>query len=62
MTDATARTEATARTNVKIQRALLSVFDKAGLVDLGQALVGHGVELVSTGGSAAALPPVAFPR
>jgi phosphoribosylaminoimidazolecarboxamide formyltransferase/IMP cyclohydrolase len=42
-------------TNVKIQRALLSVFDKAGLVDLGQALVAHGVELVSTGGSAAAL-------
>jgi len=42
-------------TEVKIRRALLSVYDKAGLVDLGQALAGYGVELVSTGGSAAAL-------
>ena len=36
-------------------RALLSVSDKTGLVDLGSALVRHGVELVSTGGTAAAL-------
>ncbi len=40
---------------VKIARALLSVSDKAGLVELGQALVAHGVELVSTGGTAKAL-------
>ncbi len=41
--------------NVKIRRALLSVSDKAGLVELGQALAGRGVELVSTGGTAKAL-------
>ncbi|MFW2831230.1 bifunctional phosphoribosylaminoimidazolecarboxamide formyltransferase/IMP cyclohydrolase [Sphingomonas sp. ID0503] len=42
-------------TNVKITRALLSVSDKAGLADLGQALGRHGVDLVSTGGTAKAL-------
>jgi phosphoribosylaminoimidazolecarboxamide formyltransferase/IMP cyclohydrolase len=41
--------------DVKIARALLSVSDKAGLVALGQALARHGVELVSTGGTANAL-------
>ena len=41
--------------NVKIGRALLSVSDKGGLVELGQALARHGVELVSTGGTAKAL-------
>jgi phosphoribosylaminoimidazolecarboxamide formyltransferase/IMP cyclohydrolase len=42
--------------NVKrIRRALLSVTDKTGLVELAQALFGFGVELVSTGGTAAAL-------
>ena len=39
----------------RIRRALLSVSDKRGLVELGQALAGHGVELLSTGGSARAL-------
>ncbi|MEX2183035.1 MAG: bifunctional phosphoribosylaminoimidazolecarboxamide formyltransferase/IMP cyclohydrolase [Chloroflexota bacterium] len=34
------------------RRALLSVSDKAGLVDLGRGLVGLGWELVSTGGTA----------
>ncbi len=38
-----------------IRRALLSVSDKTGLADLAAALVGHGVELVSTGGTAGAL-------
>jgi phosphoribosylaminoimidazolecarboxamide formyltransferase/IMP cyclohydrolase len=42
-------------TDVTIKRALLSVSDKSGLVELGQALVRHGVELVSTGGTARAL-------
>lgn len=42
-------------TDVKVTRALLSVSDKTGLADLGKALAGHGVELVSTGGTAAAL-------
>jgi phosphoribosylaminoimidazolecarboxamide formyltransferase/IMP cyclohydrolase len=40
---------------VTIRRALLSVSDKAGLVELGQALAARGVELVSTGGTAKAL-------
>ncbi|MGZ8997484.1 MAG: bifunctional phosphoribosylaminoimidazolecarboxamide formyltransferase/IMP cyclohydrolase [Allosphingosinicella sp.] len=40
---------------VKISRALLSVSDKTGLVELGQALARHNVELVSTGGTARAL-------
>jgi phosphoribosylaminoimidazolecarboxamide formyltransferase/IMP cyclohydrolase len=42
-------------TDVKIARALLSVSDKTGLAALGQALARHGVELVSTGGTAKAL-------
>src|SRR4051812_24595464 len=41
--------------SIKISRALLSVSDKTGIVDLGRALARHGVELVSTGGTAAAL-------
>jgi len=32
-------------------RALISVSDKAGVVDLARALSGHGIELVSTGGT-----------
>jgi phosphoribosylaminoimidazolecarboxamide formyltransferase/IMP cyclohydrolase len=38
-----------------IRRALLSVYDKTGLVDLARALAVRGVELVSTGGTARAL-------
>ncbi|WP_104019863.1 bifunctional phosphoribosylaminoimidazolecarboxamide formyltransferase/IMP cyclohydrolase [Roseovarius nitratireducens] len=38
-----------------VTRALLSVSDKTGLVDLGRALAERGVELVSTGGTARAL-------
>ena len=40
---------------VKITRALLSVSDKTGLIDLARALAAHGVELLSTGGTAKAL-------
>jgi phosphoribosylaminoimidazolecarboxamide formyltransferase/IMP cyclohydrolase len=40
---------------VKITRALLSVSDKTGIVELGHALAAQGVELVSTGGTATAL-------
>jgi phosphoribosylaminoimidazolecarboxamide formyltransferase / IMP cyclohydrolase len=36
----------------KIARALLSVSDKTGLVDFARGLSAHGVELVSTGGTA----------
>ncbi len=40
---------------IAIRRALLSVSDKEGVVELAQALSGAGVELVSTGGTAKAL-------
>src|SRR5918994_4118121 len=39
----------------RIERALISVSDKEGLVELGKALAAHGVEILSTGGSARAL-------
>jgi phosphoribosylaminoimidazolecarboxamide formyltransferase/IMP cyclohydrolase len=39
----------------KIQRALLSVSDKTGLVPFAQVLTAAGVELISTGGTAKAL-------
>jgi phosphoribosylaminoimidazolecarboxamide formyltransferase/IMP cyclohydrolase len=38
-----------------VRRALLSVTDKTGLVTFAQKLAAHGVELVSTGGTAKAL-------
>ena len=41
--------------DVTIRRALLSVSDKDGLLDLGARLAKGGVELVSTGGTARAL-------
>lgn len=39
----------------RITRALLSVSDKTGLIDFAKALAAHGVELVSTGGTAKAI-------
>ena len=39
----------------RITRALLSVSDKTGLVEFARALESHGIELVSTGGTAKAL-------
>jgi phosphoribosylaminoimidazolecarboxamide formyltransferase/IMP cyclohydrolase len=42
-------------TPVPVRRALLSVHDKAGLVDFARALARRGVELLSTGGTARAL-------
>ena len=39
-------------TQTKIQRAILSVTDKAGLVDFARKLAGMRVELISTGGTA----------
>lgn len=44
-----------------IRRALLSVSDKSGLIALGQALVTHGAQLLSTGGSARALREAGLP-
>ncbi|HEU4991489.1 MAG TPA: bifunctional phosphoribosylaminoimidazolecarboxamide formyltransferase/IMP cyclohydrolase, partial [Luteimonas sp.] len=40
---------------VRVRRALLSVSDKTGLLDLARALERHGVALLSTGGTARAL-------
>ena len=39
----------------RITRAVLSVSDKTGLIEFARGLVSHGVELVSTGGTAKAL-------
>lgn len=41
--------------NVKIKRALISVSDKAGIVELAQYLQLNGVEILSTGGTARSL-------
>ncbi|MBI3750927.1 MAG: bifunctional phosphoribosylaminoimidazolecarboxamide formyltransferase/IMP cyclohydrolase [Chloroflexi bacterium] len=43
------------------RRALLSVSDKTGLVDFARGLVGHGFELVSTGGTARTLRDAGLP-
>ncbi len=53
MTDAV--TDAAPDSLRKISRALISVSDKTGLIDLARALAGHGVEIVSTGGTRKAL-------
>jgi phosphoribosylaminoimidazolecarboxamide formyltransferase/IMP cyclohydrolase len=44
-----------------IERALISVSDKRDLVSLAQVLVRHGVEILSTGGSAKALRNAGIP-
>ena len=46
---------------VPIGRALLSVSDKSGLLDLGRALHSYGVELISTGGTAKMLRTAGLP-
>ena len=38
-----------------IKRALISVSDKSGLIDLAKFLIEHGIEILSTGGSAKVL-------
>ena len=45
---------------VQIKRALLSVFDKSGLLELARVLADHGVELISTGGTSKALKEAGF--
>ena len=47
--------------NLPIRRALLSVSDKTGLVELAQKLHEFGVELLSTGGTAKALRSAGLP-
>ncbi|MGQ0663069.1 MAG: bifunctional phosphoribosylaminoimidazolecarboxamide formyltransferase/IMP cyclohydrolase [Pseudomonadota bacterium] len=48
-------------TDIRICRALLSVSNKTGLVDLARCLVRHGAEILSTGGSARALAQAGVP-
>ena len=48
-------------TAIAIKRALLSVYDKAGLVELAAALHGAGAELVSTGSTAATIERAGIP-
>src|SRR5471032_2786866 len=42
-------------TDHHVTRALLSVSDKSGLIEFARALAGHGIDLVSTGGTAKAI-------
>jgi phosphoribosylaminoimidazolecarboxamide formyltransferase/IMP cyclohydrolase len=46
---------------VPVRRALLSVSDKAGLVEFGRFLAGQGAEILSTGGTARALREAGVP-
>ena len=46
---------------IKINRALISVFDKTGVIELAQSLHNHGVEILSTGGTAKALRDADIP-
>ncbi|PWU57283.1 bifunctional phosphoribosylaminoimidazolecarboxamide formyltransferase/inosine monophosphate cyclohydrolase [Micromonospora globispora] len=44
-----------------IRRALVSVYDKSGLVELAQALDGAGVEIISTGSTASTISAAGVP-
>ena len=46
---------------IKIRRALISVSEKSGLIDLGRLLHGFGAELLSTGGTARFLREAGIP-
>lgn len=46
---------------MKIQRALISVSDKTGVVDFGRELAALGVEILSTGGTAKSLQEAGVP-
>jgi phosphoribosylaminoimidazolecarboxamide formyltransferase / IMP cyclohydrolase len=48
-------------TDLKIKRALLSVSDKTGITELAQTLHQAGVEIISTGGTAAAIAGADIP-
>lgn len=46
---------------VDIKRALISVSDKTGIVEFAQALIHHGIEILSTGGTAQLLSASGIP-
>jgi len=48
-------------TRKPIRRALISVYDKSGLVELGQELAASGVEILSTGSTASVLKAAGVP-
>jgi len=47
---------------MKIQRALISVSDKTGIVEFAKGLIEQGVEILSTGGTARALAEAGVPN
>ncbi len=49
------------RDEVTIRRALISVSDKTGLIDLAAALAGAGIEIVSTGSTAKTIRDAGYP-
>ncbi len=49
------------RSPIQVKRALISVFDKTGVVELGQALNNWGIEILSTGGTAETLRGASVP-
>ncbi len=49
------RPEAVSDGAIRVRRALISVSDKTGLLELARALAARGVEILSTGGTAKAL-------
>ncbi len=44
-----------------VRRALISVFDKTGLIETARALIGLGVEIISTGGTRGAIAAAGLP-
>lgn len=47
--------------NHPIQRALVSVSDKTGLIDFCQGLTARGIEIISSGGTAHSLMQAGIP-
>jgi phosphoribosylaminoimidazolecarboxamide formyltransferase/IMP cyclohydrolase len=47
--------------SVKVQRALISVFDKTGIVEFARALAEKGVEIISSGGTAKKIEEAGIP-
>lgn len=46
---------------IKIERALISVFNKAGLIPFARRLAENGIEIISTGGTARVLKENGIP-
>ena len=53
-------TYATRTTSLMIYAAILSVFDKTGLLDLAKGLIGHNVRLLASGGTAKIIREAGF--